>query len=91
MPADSATHKKARAYYRKLALPCHLCGEAIDYSLPRTDPMSYQLDHLVPVALGGKDGISNSRPAHRACNRTKGAKTVAPIIRRSGSFNVPTV
>lgn len=91
MSADSATHKKARAYYKRLGLPCAICGGALDYTLPHTDPMSYQLDHLVPVALGGKDGISNSRPSHRTCNRTKGAKLVPPIIRRSGSYTLPTV
>lgn len=91
MSADSQTHKKARAYYLKLGLPCHICGLPIDYSLPREDPWAYQLDHVIPVALGGKDGINTSRPSHRTCNRAKGANLVAPIIRRSGSYNLPTV
>lgn len=49
--------------------------------------MSFVVDHVVPLARGGKDEIANKRAAHRSCNGTKGDKLEAPIIKRSGSLN----
>lgn len=69
--------------------PCWLCGEPIDYSLPHMDPMAFVIDHVVPLAHGGKNDITNVAPAHRTCNRTKGARHVSPIIRRSGALARP--
>lgn len=46
------------------------------------------LDHVVPVALGGRHAIGNLLPACRACNLSKGAKLLAewrllaPVPRR---------
>lgn len=65
---------------------CHICGH----------PGSDVLDHIVPLARGGSDDPANLAPAHhntecpdcgRRCNREKGAKNHAPIIRRSGTLN----
>ena len=56
------------------------------------------MDHVVALARGGSDDVSNLRPAHGAkpcetcggqCNRSKGAKTYAPIIRHSASLQRP--
>lgn len=69
--------------------PCWLCGGAIDYTLPHLDPMSYVVDHEVPLKLGGADSLANKRPAHRQCNAIKGAKQHAPIIKRSGALQTP--
>lgn len=57
---------------------CHLCGVAIDLSLPRHASqgegweMGLHLDHLVPVSKNGPDTPENVRPAHALCNLVKG-------------------
>jgi 5-methylcytosine-specific restriction endonuclease McrA len=42
---------------------CHLCGE----------PEANTVDHVKPLAVGGPHIVANLRPAHRACNSSKGA------------------
>ena len=51
--------------------PCHICHQPIDYTLPHLDPMSFTVDHLIPLNKGGTDTLDNKAAAHRACNRTK--------------------
>lgn len=64
---------------------CHLCGH----------PGADAIDHVVPVNKGGADTDDNKAPAHHTracptcgikCNRVKGARMVAPVIRRSGTL-----
>lgn len=64
---------------------CHICGHA----------GADEVDHVVALARGGSEDFANLRPAHgqapcptcgQRCNRSKGAKEFAPIIRRSGSL-----
>ena len=65
---------------------CHICGH----------PGSDAVDHVVPLARGGSDtDPDNLKPAHHdvtcpdcgeRCNRAKGDKLVAPVLRRSGAL-----
>lgn len=65
--------RKLRERMRKEGAPCHLCGRPIDYTLPASDPWSFQLDHIVPIARGGAVyDPENVAPAHRICNARKG-------------------
>lgn len=58
-----------------MGLPCAICGQPIDYDLPAMHPMSYELDEIVPVSLGGSElDPGNVQPAHRICNRRKSNK-----------------
>jgi 5-methylcytosine-specific restriction endonuclease McrA len=68
---------------------CHICGhDGAD-----------EVDHVQALARGGSDtDPANLRPAHgskpcdtcgRKCNREKGAKAFAPIVRHSSSLNRP--
>lgn len=66
---------------------CHICGQAIAWDAGWLDPQSFVIDHVVPLAKGGADDISNVKAAHRACNSKKRARLVAPIVRRSGSLD----
>ena len=50
-------------------------------------PMRFEADHVVPLHRGGADTLENSRAAHRKCNKTKRARLVAPIVRRSGALD----
>ena len=56
---------------------CRLCGEAIDAELARRNEQGATLDHIVPLARGGGHTLDNIQLAHYACNRRKGARTVA--------------
>lgn len=67
---------------------CHICGHT----------GADEVDHVLALARGGSEDISNLAPAHGAkpcdtcgkqCNRSKGAKLFAPIIRHSSSLKRP--
>lgn len=74
-PRYSNGHRRRalRARLAAMGLPCAICGMPIDYSLPAGDPLSFEVDEIVPVSLGG-DPLDplNVQPAHRACNQAKG-------------------
>lgn len=77
-------HRKAIARGRPA---CAICGQPIDYDAPHTDPMSFVVDHIVPVTRDGTDQLNNKQAAHRQCNLRKSDRDFAPILRRSGSLN----
>lgn len=75
-----------------MGLPCHLCGQPIDYSLTtwtdpkdgrtKRHPMSFELDEIVPVSKGGDPlDPDNVAPAHRICNQRRGDR---PLRKQSG-------
>jgi 5-methylcytosine-specific restriction endonuclease McrA len=84
---NSATRDKHRARIARDKPACHICGKAIDYTLPHLDPMSFVVDHVIPLAKGGMDTLDNKLAAHRECNSKKRARIVAPIVRRSGTLD----
>lgn len=53
---------------------CHLCGMPIDMTLHHYDPMSFTVDHLIPISKDESkaEDLSNLRPAHKTCNSRKG-------------------
>lgn len=83
---NSATRDRHRALIAQGQPPCWICGLPIDYRLPHLDPGAYVVDHVVALAAGGTDTLDNKRAAHRKCNRAKGDKAHAPILRRSGTL-----
>lgn len=83
---SSSRRDRYRVAIRKTNAACHICGEPIDYTLPATEPRSFVIDHVVPLAKGGADVLTNVRAAHKDCNNKKRARLVAPIVRRSGSL-----
>ena len=74
-PRTSNGHRRRqlRLWWKAQGLPCALCGQDIDYSLPYGNPMSFEVDEIIPVSRGG-DPLSreNTQPAHRICNQRKG-------------------
>jgi hypothetical protein len=53
---------------------CHLCGFPIDPCASRMDPAGATIDHVIPIAKGGKDWALNVKAAHRSCNVKKGSR-----------------
>jgi HNH endonuclease. len=86
IPRNTNQRDRDRARIRATKANCHICGEPIDYTLRTPDPMSFEVDHVIPLAKGGADNITNKAAAHRACNSKKRARLIAPIVRRSGSL-----
>ena len=76
--------RKLRARMKAQGLPCHICGQPIDYSLPFDDPMAFVIDEIIPVSRWRQFGYEspeavakdpgNVAPAHRICNAKKGNK-----------------
>ncbi len=55
---------------------CHICGGRIDGTRERWD-----VEHVIPLALGGEDADHNIRPAHVACHRAKSARDAAVLAK----------
>nr|DAJ41102.1 MAG TPA: CRISPR-associated endonuclease [Caudoviricetes sp.] len=78
--ANGHARRQVRAWLKAQGLPCHICGGAIDYDLPAGDPMSFEVDEIVPVSKGGSPiDRANVAPAHRICNERRGNKSLAAL------------
>jgi 5-methylcytosine-specific restriction endonuclease McrA len=55
---------------------CHICGEVIDLA---TEKM--EVEHQVPFALGGKEDLTNLKPAHVHCHAVKTKQDVTRIAK----------
>lgn len=49
------------------------------------DPIPFEIDHIVPICLGGKNNLKNLKLACRNCNRAKGHKVGSQSKWRKGS------
>ncbi|WP_366484834.1 HNH endonuclease signature motif containing protein [uncultured Arthrobacter sp.] len=80
---SSRQWRELRARILKASDVCHICGR----------PGADAVDHIVPLARGGTNDPRNLAPAHHdvepKCNRVKGDREFAPIVRRSGSLKRP--
>lgn len=65
-----------RKVLRKTSMVCALCGMPLDKSLKYPDPMSISIDHIIPVALGGKSTLDNLQATHLICNKEKGKRII---------------
>ena len=54
---------------------CHLCGLKIQAGQP------WDVEHIIPLAMGGEDGGDNLRPAHKTCHAPKTAADVKAIAK----------
>lgn len=57
-------------------LPCWLCGQPIDYTLPSDDPMAFSVDHVKPWSTHPelREDPANLASAHAQCNKQRGNK-----------------
>lgn len=79
------------AIYEAAEGRCHICGEVIDLA---TEKM--EVEHQVPFALGGKEDLSNLKPAHPLCHAEKTKQDVTRIAKakrvekkHNGTFRAP--
>ena len=75
---DSQLYKTNRVLLRRMVertgQPCAYCGLPIDLNAPKSAPLSFTVDHVVPVSAGGSDRMDNLVPAHYRCNIAKSDK-----------------
>ena len=71
-----------REIYESLGGHCAYCGCELQYK-------DMQLDHMVPLHVGGADELSNMLPACRSCNHYKATLTVEKF--RSAIERFPAV
>lgn len=51
---------------------CAICGHEVDKTIPTPDPMSPEVDEIIPIKAGGDPlDRANCQLAHRICNRCK--------------------
>lgn len=62
---NTTVRDKNRAAVRRGHPDCHLCEQPIDYTLSYPHAGSFVVDHVVPIARGGVDVLSNMKAAHR--------------------------
>lgn len=80
----TAQHRANRSALKRLTaghnLPCALCGEAIDTTLPMTHPDSFAYDHAKSIKTHPElaDDPANGQPSHKRCNQNKGAGDQRP-------------
>ncbi|MEV8636530.1 HNH endonuclease [Streptosporangium sp. NPDC051023] len=66
-------YRRLRDQVRAASRVCWICGHAIDLALPPRHPLSWTLDHLMPLSRGGDPlDPSNARAAHYRCNSGRG-------------------
>ena len=68
---STTARDRDRAAIRRTKPPCGICEQEIDYDLKSPDPMSFEVDHIIPLAKGGPDDLANKQASHRKCNRAK--------------------
>lgn len=51
---------------------CGLCGDRVEQGLKWPNPDALSLDHILPIAKGGKHTRDNVQLAHLRCNWSKG-------------------
>lgn len=78
----SRNHRRLSANQRAKHLPCHLCGQPIDYTLPWDDQMAYQPDHYYPVSTHPHlaEDPGNYRSSHARCNKARGDTPMTAIL-----------
>lgn len=57
--------------YKRDKWICQICYEPVDPTLRFPDPGSPELDHIIPISLGGPHSYKNTQLAHRFCNQSK--------------------
>lgn len=84
--ANGTARRKLRKRLRAEQRGCWICRafgrpDRINYELPAGHPMSFEVDELTPVSMGGDPlAYSNVDSTHRACNQWRSNKSVQEVL-----------
>jgi 5-methylcytosine-specific restriction endonuclease McrA len=79
VPRSGRPYRRLQARVRREHGVCAICGQPIDPELASPHPMSFSLDHITPVSMGGSlTDRDNARAAHRVCNARRGNGRTTP-------------
>lgn len=56
---------------------CHICKGLIHPG------KAWEVEHIIPIALGGVDAVANMAPAHKECHASKTAQGDVPAIAKA--------
>jgi hypothetical protein len=65
---------------KKYGTKCYICKTEINLNASRRSGIGndwengLNIDHVIPISLGGSDTLKNVRPTHVICNLKKGSK-----------------
>ncbi len=78
----SRNFRRLNANQRAKHLPCHICGQPIDYTLPHDAEMAYQYDHYHPLSTHPHlaEDPANGRSSHARCNKSRGNKPMSELV-----------
>ncbi|MGW3594998.1 HNH endonuclease [Streptomyces sp. NPDC005167] len=83
-PRNGRPYRRLVAEVKAQRQPCWLCGYDIAPGLDARHPLSFTLDHVVPLSRGGSLlDPANARSAHRRCNSSRGNRTEAKAPART--------
>lgn len=59
---------------------CGICDGVVDPALVHPDPLSFSIDHVIPISKGGADAPSNVQTSHLECNVRKHASLPEGVV-----------
>jgi 5-methylcytosine-specific restriction protein A len=68
-PRKGFTPKQRAAVFLEHGGVCSICNGKIQVG------QAFDIDHIIPLALGGTNDPANLRPVHERCHRGVGSKT----------------
>ena len=75
-PHETVIH---HAVFDRHGWVCGICLEPVLRDADALNPLSAQLDHIIPLCRGGTNVYGNSQCSHRLCNQKKYSKDFAVI------------
>lgn len=66
--------ERLRTIFERTDGSCHICGRKLVFCRYGEEG-GWEVEHSIPVSLGGSDRLSNLYAAHIVCNRQKGIRT----------------
>ncbi|MCP2324927.1 5-methylcytosine-specific restriction endonuclease McrA [Hamadaea flava] len=74
-PRNGRPYRRLIATMRAMGASCVHCRQPIDPALRSPHPLSFTIEHVVPISQGGLAlNPANCLPAHRRCNEKRGVK-----------------
>lgn len=69
--AQRSTFERNRKIVMQTQSICYLCGQPVDFTIKPPDFFSPAVDHIIPLARGGSNELTNLMLTHRGCNLKK--------------------